>query len=134
MSSHLHKHRCQSSFAEFGVDGSQILFIPNRTAGADVRCHLLMVDLHSYSGHYCFFSFVAFVLFVFMPHIGVFRVATVYRFHGWLGSRVVGVLNSGAEGLGFKSQPRRCRVTVLGKLFTPVVPLFTKQQNWQQPS
>ena len=46
----------------------------------------------------------------------------------WLGSRVVGVLVSGAEGPGFKSQPRRCQV--LGKLFTPIVPLFTKQQNW----
>ena len=33
---------------------------------------------------------------------------------GWLGSRVVSVLDSGAEGPGFKSQPRRCRVTVLG--------------------
>jgi len=32
---------------------------------------------------------------------------------------VVSVLDSGAEGPGFKSQPRRCRVTVLGKLFTP---------------
>jgi len=49
---------------------------------------------------------------------------------GWLGSRVVSVLDSGAEGSGFKSQSRRCRVTVLGKLFTPIVPLFTKQQNW----
>jgi len=49
---------------------------------------------------------------------------------GWLGSRVVNVLDSGAEGSGFKSQPRRCRVTVLGKLFTPIAPLFTKQQNW----
>ena len=49
---------------------------------------------------------------------------------GWLGSRVVSVLDSGAEGPGFKSQPRRCRVTVSGKLFTPIVPLFTKQQNW----
>jgi len=47
-----------------------------------------------------------------------------------LGSRVVSVLDSGAEGPGFKSQPRRCRATVLGKLFTPVVPLFTKQRNW----
>ena len=37
---------------------------------------------------------------------------------------------SGAEEPGFKSQPRRCRVTVLGKLFTPIVPLFTKQQSW----
>jgi len=34
------------------------------------------------------------------------------------------VLDSGAEGLGFKSQPRRCRVTVLGKLFTPIVRLL----------
>jgi len=35
------------------------------------------------------------------------------------------VLNSGAEGPGFKSQPRRCRVTVLGKLFTLILLLFT---------
>ena len=49
---------------------------------------------------------------------------------GWLGSRVVSVLDSGAEGPGFKSQSRCCRVTVLGKLFTPIVPLFTKQRNW----
>ena len=49
---------------------------------------------------------------------------------GWLGSRVVSVLDSGAEGPGFKSQSRRCRVTVLGKLFTPIMPLFTKQQSW----
>ena len=50
--------------------------------------------------------------------------------YGWLGSRVVSVLDSGAEGTGFKSQPRRCRVTVLDKLLTPIVPLFTKQRNW----
>ena len=31
------------------------------------------------------------------------------------------MLDSGAEGPGFKSQSRRCRVTVLGKLFTPIV-------------
>ena len=31
----------------------------------------------------------------------------------WLGSRVVSVLDSGAEGPGFKSQSRRCRVTGL---------------------
>ena len=37
------------------------------------------------------------------------------------------MLDSGAEGPGFKSQSRRCRVTVLGKLFTPIVPLFTKR-------
>ena len=46
---------------------------------------------------------------------------------GWIGSRVVSVLDSGAVGPGFKSQSRRCRVTVLGELFTPILPLFTKQ-------
>ena len=45
---------------------------------------------------------------------------------GWLGS----MLDSGAEGPGFKSQPQCSRVTVLGKLFAPIIPLFTKQQNW----
>ena len=55
---------------------------------------------------------------------------TVVIILGWLDSRVVSVLDSGAEGPEFKSQPRRCRVTVLRKLFTPIVPLFTKQQNW----
>ena len=49
---------------------------------------------------------------------------------GWLCSRVVSVQDSGAEGAGFKSQPRRCRVTFLDKLLTPIVPLFTKQPNW----
>jgi len=48
----------------------------------------------------------------------------------WLGSRVVSVLDSGAERPRLKSKSRRCQVTVLGKLFTPIVPLFTKQQNW----
>ena len=47
---------------------------------------------------------------------------------GWLGSRVVSVLDSGAEGTGFKSQSRRCRETVLGKLFTliclPISPTY----------
>ena len=46
-----------------------------------------------------------------------------------LGSRVLSVLDSIAEGPGFKSQ---LRVAVLGKLFTPIVPLFTKQRNWWQ--
>jgi len=36
------------------------------------------------------------------------------------------MLDSGAERPGFKSQPRCYRVTVLDKLFTPIVPLFTK--------
>jgi len=63
------------------------------------------------------------------------RVSSIlYSFHcrpvRTLGSRVVSVLDSGAEGPGFKSQSRHCRVTVLGKLFTPIVPLFTKQRNW----
>jgi len=53
-----------------------------------------------------------------------------YLYSGWLSSQVVSMLNSGAEGSGFKSQSQRSRVTVLGKLFTPIVPLFTKQRNW----
>jgi len=47
-----------------------------------------------------------------------------YILDGWFGSRVVSVLDSGAEGPGFKSQSRRCRVTALGKLFTSIVPLL----------
>ena len=57
----------------------------------------------------------------------IFDVAYAGR---WLGSRVVSVLDSGADGPGFKSQQRRCRVAVVGKLFTPIVSLFTKQRNW----
>ena len=37
---------------------------------------------------------------------------------GWLGSRVVNVLDSGAEGPGFKSQPRRCRVSLTQTVHT----------------
>ena len=48
----------------------------------------------------------------------------------WLDSWVVSVRDSGTEGPRFKSQLQCCPVTVLGKLFTPIVPLFTKQQNW----
>jgi len=47
--------------------------------------------------------------------------------HGWLGSRVVSVLDSGAEGPGLN---RSGDAVGLGKLFTPIVPLFTKQRNW----
>ena len=43
--------------------------------------------------------------------------------------RVVSMLDSGTEGPRFKLQSCRCWVTVLGKLFTPIVSLFTKQQN-----
>jgi len=61
---------------------------------------------------------------------GRYTLETQRAFRQGIGSRVVSVLDSGVEAPGFKSQPRRCRVTVLGKLFTPIVPLFTKQQNW----
>jgi len=53
----------------------------------------------------------------------------IVKYTGWLGSRVVSVLDSGAVGPGFKSQSRRCRVTVLGKLFTSIMPLFIKQRK-----
>jgi len=60
-----------------------------------------------------------------MPALSISFLVT-----GWLGSQVVSVLDSGVEGHVFKLQPKRCRITVLGKLFTPIKPLFTKQQNW----
>ena len=36
---------------------------------------------------------------------------------------MVSVLDSFAEGPRFKSQLRHCQVTVLGKMFTPIVPV-----------
>ena len=59
-------------------------------------------------------------------HSSVLQLSVIFvagNLPGWLGSRVVSVLDSGAEGRGLESQSRRCRVTVLGKLFTPIVPL-----------
>ena len=70
-----------------------------------------LIDAHASSRHLSFFSLP-------LPH------------YGGSVARVVSVLDSGAEGPGFKSQPRRYRVTVLGKLFTPIVSAFTKQRNW----
>ena len=52
-------------------------------------------------------------------YITAFQQVTIGA--GWLDSRVVSVLDSGTEGPGFKSQPWRCRVTVLGEVFTPIV-------------
>ena len=46
---------------------------------------------------------------------------------------MISMLDSGAAGPGFKSQLHHSLVTVLGKLFTPNVPLFTKQRDWYQP-
>jgi len=37
-------------------------------------------------------------------HVTVYSVF-ILHYTGWLGSRVVSVLDSGAEGPGFKSQP-----------------------------
>jgi len=39
---------------------------------------------------------------------------------------VVSVPDSGSEEHGFESQSRCCRVAVLGKLFTPIVPRSTQ--------
>jgi len=50
-------------------------------------------------------------------------------------SRAVIVLDSGAEGMGSDRSRDAVRyITVLRKLFTPVVPLFTKQRNWYRPT
>ena len=67
-------------------------------------------------------------------HTAGVHVLEIKKPHRPDGSRVVSVLDSGAAWPGLKLQPRRCRVTVLGKLFTPIVPVFIKQRNWLQPS
>jgi len=46
----------------------------------------------------------------------------LYTQGGWLGSRVVSVLDAGAVQIA--------AAMLSGKLFTPIVPLFTKQRNW----
>jgi len=50
------------------------------------------------------------------------------RVSGWLGSRVVSVLDSGAEGPAFKSQSRRCGVIVFTFTFT----FFTRVSRYQK--
>jgi len=57
-------------------------------------------------------------------------VCAVYRVRGRSIAEWLARWTQAQKGSGFKSQPRRCRVTVLRKLFTPIVPLFTNQQNW----
>ena len=54
----------------------------------------------------------------------LFHVLYKYDDQGWLGSRVVSMMDSGTEGPRCKLLPQRCRVTVLGKLFTPTEPLY----------
>ena len=53
--------------------------------------------------------------------VAVKLVANCHTPFGWLSSRVVSVLDSSAEGPRFKSKSQCSRVTVLGKLFTPIV-------------
>jgi len=65
----------------------------------------------------------------YVPRTSLSRIAICYCWK-WLGSWVVSLLGLRTEGPRFKTQPQRCRVTVLGKLFTPIVSLFTNQQNW----
>ena len=64
-------------------------------------------------------------------HKLLYMVAMVHdMLGGWLSSRVASVLDSGTEGPGFKSHSWHHRLTVVGRLFTPIVPLFTKQRSW----
>ena len=52
-----------------------------------------------------------------MQHTVSHTTAVQPSSQGWLHSRLVCVLDSGTAGPEFKSQPRHCQVTVLGKLF-----------------
>jgi len=64
-----------------------VLFLPQHTGRLDVRSGFLNVIIWQVT----------------------LATLTMPRRRGWLGSRVVSVLDSGAEGPGFKSQPWRCR-------------------------
>jgi len=80
-------------------------------SSSEASCKLLysMPSLLHYSGACNNFSLqLSLQLFAFL-------VIPVVVVAGWLSSRVVSMLDSGAEGPGFKSQPRRCRVTVVGQ-------------------
>jgi len=88
-------------------------------------CACVFVSPRSCDYDFCQWS-VATTFVLFYCQVRYLDIYLFYVYGGWVGSRVASVL----EGPGFKSQPRRCRVTVLGKLFTPIVLLFTKQQNW----
>jgi len=46
-------------------------------------------------------------------------LSCVHSRHKWLGSWVAKALDLQLAGCEFNSRPRRCRVTTLGKLFTP---------------
>jgi len=61
------------------------------------------------------------------------RIPYLYTCTGWLGGRVVSVLDSGAEGPGFKSQPRRCRLTVLGNCSHPLCLCSSSSKTGSNP-
>jgi len=44
---------------------------------------------------------------LYTEHRCIYGYGYIHGFHGWLGSRVVSVLDSGAVGPGFKSQSRK---------------------------
>jgi len=109
--------RCQSvSFS------STIRTVCSQTKSLLALTFLLLTRYSKLSVVHCCYMHLARTLFVCVSSIIIIIM--------WLGSRVVSMLDSGTVGPGFKSQPRCSLVTVLGKLFTPIVLLFTKQQNW----
>jgi len=98
------------------------------TVFSKLLCFILTDD-ERLAGYHVLNVFLIFRVFNVLTFFSIQRFKHLCLLIGWLGSRVVIVLDSGAVGPGLKSQPRRCRVTVLGKLFTPIVPLFTNQRG-----
>ena len=64
---------------------------------------------------------------ILLQYIQVFF--SFFFFRWWLDGVVVRALDSWSRGRGFDSDRGTIRATTLGKLFTPNVPLFTKQYN-----
>jgi len=62
--------------------------------------------------------------------IGLGRVGSKFFHLLWVGLGWVSKLMDWVGSGQTKWTHGQLWVTVLGKLFTPIVPLFTKQQNW----
>ena len=108
----------------------------DRMTAMNLVCSFVGPPCHSV--HRCFYLFALFAFRAFAPPLASSSLQSRPPNSGFKAKVQINFgfhRGSVAEWLacrrpGFKSQSRRCRVTVLGELFTPIVLLFTKQQNW----
>ena len=108
------ENRCQLLEPDFRNTGSAVYIYDANKTLESISCYLALV------------LWVMQRLFI-VSWLVLLRLICVQNFSrrpkisssiGWLGSRVVSMQDSSSEGPGFKSQSRRCRVTVLGTVHT----------------